>query len=161
MFNTAQFDGRRLLGWCVMLVAIVLLGLATQRALFLMRAQRTTGTVAHLSSKNDLCGIGRASHDCTRFYAQLNFDDTLGIAPATVAAGDVDGHYAPLSHAIYRVGEAVPVLYNPNHPAQIYVDSFLALWGSSVRTFLVLIFILIAYFYRVSRGPVNTNASPR
>ena len=87
MFNTAQFDGRRLLGWCVMLAAIVLLGLAAQRALFLMRAQRTTGTVAHLSSKNDLCGIGRASHDCTRFYAQLNFDDTLGIAPATVAAG--------------------------------------------------------------------------
>jgi hypothetical protein len=161
MFNAAQFDGRRLLGWCVMLAAIVLLGLVAQRALFLMRAQHTTGTVAHLGSKNDLCGIGRTSHECTRFYAQLNFDDTLGIAPATVAAGDADGHDVPLSHAIYRVGEALPVLYNPNHPTQVHVDSFLDLWGSSVKTFLVLIFTLMAYFYHVSRGPVNANASPR
>lgn len=106
---------------------------AIDRALFLQRAEATNGTTMSVSSHNGRCGGGRRrrSHPCTKFKAAISFRTSSGVqSELKLDAGSAPYHDQPTSRARYRVGQAVPVLYDPKNPGKAFHNSFLGIWGT-------------------------------
>jgi hypothetical protein len=111
--------------------------------LFLSRAERAVGVVREVRAQNGRCG-GKRRHDCTRFHAMVEFQSAGSRQSSYLSAGDARGHGQPLSKARYRIGDPVPVVFDPSRPEEVYRDKFLDVWGSSLAWLALQIVSLVA-----------------
>jgi hypothetical protein len=109
--------------------------------LFLSRAERGVGVVREVQAQNSRCG-GKRRHDCTKFHAMVEFQSAGSRQSSYLSAGDARGHGQPLSQARYRIGDPVPIAFDPSRPEEIYRDKFLDVWGSSLTWLFLQIFAL-------------------
>lgn len=126
------------------ILLVVISGYVIERILFLQIAEKTTGTVYDISSTNSRCG-GKRRHNCTKFNASIKFNPLNNESEVrfVISAGSSRGHNRPLKEADYRVGENVPVVYDPNKPTKAYEDSFFGVWGVPI---MLLFFQIISFF---------------
>ena len=113
----------------------------TSRLLFLARAERDMAVVRALSAENDRCG-GRRKYRCTKFFATVDVQSGGSRQSSRIKAGAVKKHDQPVSRALYRPGDRVPVFFTPDRPEEIFRDKFWDLWGPSFSSLIVLIFFL-------------------
>lgn len=126
--------------WASMLLLLALLVYAGERIVFLARAERTIGTVVDITSTNDRCGSSRRSssrYDCTRFRAIVDFAAKNGSEhQLNISAGQSRGHDRPIERAKVKVGDEVPVVYDPNNPAKCYKNNFSSVWAGPIMIFI-------------------------
>lgn len=113
----------------------------TSRLQFLARAERDIAVVRELSAENGNCGRGR-KYRCTKFFATVDVQSGGSRLSSRIKAGDVRKHDQPVSRALYRPGDRVPVLFNPDRPKEIFRDKLWDLWGPSFYSLIVCIFFL-------------------
>lgn len=119
------------------ILLVVALGFAIDRALFLVTAERTSGSVERITSSNGRCGSKKNKYDCTRFQAIVGFTTKDGRAgEITVSAGSSRGYDQPSSAADLSVRQAVPVVYSPRNPAKAYQNSLWGVWGAPLMAFI-------------------------
>lgn len=119
--------------------------LVTSRLLFLNRAERCVGVVREVEARNDRCGYKRR-RVCTRFSALVEFQSTSGRHYVSLNGGHVDGYDQHVSLALYKIGDPVPVVFNPGHPEEAYRNQLRDLWGVPILLLLCQIFTLLASF---------------
>jgi Protein of unknown function (DUF3592) len=118
--------------------------------LFLSRAERDVGVVREVRAHDDRCG-GKRRRDCTKFHATVEFQSAGSRQSSYLSAGEARGHGQPLSKARYRIGDPVPIVFDPSRPEQIYRDKFLDIWGSPLAWLFFQIFTLGASLLRGSK----------
>ncbi len=117
-----------------MITSVVLfllgLGISAQRGMFLLTAERTSGTVSAIHGHNGRCGSKNNHYDCTEYQADVKYTSTKQEeAVIQVSAGSTRGHDQPMSHASLAVGAAVPVIYSKKDIKYAFRDSFFDLWA--------------------------------
>lgn len=139
------------------LIAVAALGLILDRVLFLAHAQRTTGTVTHLYSRNGSCSCGRhCSYSCTKFSAEVKFSASGSDTPSAatvVTAGTARGDNQPLALARYRNWDSVPIVYDSRHGNRAYRDTIEDVWGTPLTALFFHVVTLMGSFskHRYSR----------
>ncbi len=126
---------------------------SAKTALFAMRAEHTQGTVSNVTSKFDSCKKGKRSYyDCTRFTAQVEFQDANNAkATTSVSAGTRSGHCTACT-GDYVKGNKVPIIYNPSDLSDARLDSFGEVWGGPlIVTGLGGFFTLVGMFSALRR----------
>lgn len=118
---------------------------AISRLLFLARAERDVGVVCEVRSENSLCGR-RGRYLCTKFYAVVELRADGCWSSPYFAAGSAKDYNQPLSRALYKVGDRVPVVFDPDHPEGALRDKLWDLWGISFVVLLLQIVTLVASF---------------
>jgi len=114
-----------------MALALVAVGYVADRLIFLARAEHTTGEVVEVTSRNDSCKTGKSgSYPCTVFTAQVRYYSAQGVERSVeVRAGVARGRDRRLSHATYKVGSPVEIIYNPRRASEAYRDYKMDIWG--------------------------------
>ena len=107
---------------------LLAVGLGVERLVFIETAMEATGTVSSVSGTNGRCGSRRSKHDCTEFTATITFDHRGQKFSTTTGAGSQRGHGVSTSRASHRVGERLPVVFEPGNPGRAYHDTFFDLW---------------------------------
>lgn len=128
------------------LIFIACLYFIFDRLIFLQSAERVNGSVESLSSSNGRCGGGRRrrSYPCTRFNARVRFTTSAGQPSAVqLSAGSARGHDVSTASASRRVGQAVPIVYDPKSPTRAYEDTTWGVWGVPIMS---LIFQIVTFF---------------
>ena len=133
-------------------VAIVLgvlaLAIAADRTLFILHAAHTKGSVVDLSSENGRCNCpGKGcDYDCTRFRAQVRFGAPTSSGYLWVEAGTSRGYNSALAQAQFRLGDEIPVVFNPRDPDEAYRDLSREIWYPPLIAFFFAAVALIAAF---------------
>lgn len=115
--------------------------------LFLSRAEHGIGVVRQVRALNGRCG-GKRRHDCTRFFATVDFQSAGSRTSSDLEAGDVRGHNQPLSKALHQVGDSVPIVFDLDRPEEIYRDKLWDLWKSSLLLLFFQAFTLLGSIVR-------------
>jgi Protein of unknown function (DUF3592) len=138
------------------LLFLALTWMGTQdRITLLQHSERATGEVVRIYPKDGRCQRRKRSYDCTRFLAGVRVvtksKDSLEVF---VDAGSTRGHGQPTSSARYQLKEAVPVIFDPNHPEEAIRDSVYEVWALPA----VMAFLLCVCVYSLLRGrfPLQT-----
>ena len=130
-----------------MLLALVAVWFAIDRLIFLAHARHTTGTVAAVRARDGSCSCGRHCHySCTVFSAEVRFPESESPMPLVVTAGSARDYGQPVSLARYRIGNSVPVIYNPGHTNEAYRDTVKDVWGTPIELFFFQFVTLIGSF---------------
>ena len=111
----------------------VALWLGGSRILFLAQAERAVGVVVDVQSENARCGRKR----CTKFSALVRFQAASTEAWKSVAAGRARRYDQPVTLANYKVGDSVPMLFDPVHPEEAIRDHFWDKWGATGSVLLI------------------------
>ncbi len=115
---------------------VVGVGVSAKRAWFLLGAERTNGSVSQLHASNSRCGSKNNKYDCTQYDASVSFSSADGKkGMISVSAGSARGYNQPESKASLAIGAPIPVIYNPSDIADAFHDSFAALWGFPLGSF--------------------------
>ena len=121
--------------------------LMISRLLFLAHAERDIGVVRELRAENGMCRRGKWGHiKCTKFFATVDFQSGASRQSFRLDAGYARTYNQPLAMALYRPGDRVPVVFNPNRPEEIFRDKFWDLWGLSLVSLIFQILTLTASF---------------
>lgn len=133
--------------WFLFMVSIALLAvfccLLASRLLFLSHAERCVGVVREVEARNGRCGR-KGRTECTKFSGLVEFQTTSGRHYVRLDGGRVNGHNKHPSLGLYRIGEPVPIVFNPDHPQEFYRDKLWDLWGFPGFLLLCQIFTLLA-----------------
>ena len=109
-----------------------------ERAFFIMSAEKTLGSVVKVESYNSRCGGGkrRSKYDCTKFTSYVRYFN-LKNSPyeISLSSGSSRGHNQPDSYARLKMGESVPIIYDPKNPAKAYEDTIWGVWGVPIMLF--------------------------
>ncbi len=138
-------------------VFLVLLYLVVDRAIFLSKSEWTLGTVYKIFVETGKCESWsrRGRYDCTEYTAAVNFYVESEPYTLIVSAGETEG-IKPRSHANYRVGNPVPIVYNRDHPNESYRDHIWDIWGTPILVFFALLFTLFLGFRKGSSKEPET-----
>ena len=111
----------RIIGILFILFSILPLGICAYCYMstnnFLDKAERTHGTVLEV--------VERKTGDGTTYYPVYSFVDVYGTRHKIYSK---TGSYPPS----YKVGDSIPIFYDPENPENIKRDSFVSLWMGSV-----------------------------
>jgi hypothetical protein len=102
------------------------LAVSAHTVLFVRRAVHATGTVVSnvtVESRSDADGSVR-----TTFAPQFTFKGADGRSHTVISS--ISSY-----PAAFAIGQTVPVLYDPNHPASAKIDTFSQIWGLAVGFF--------------------------
>jgi hypothetical protein len=129
----------------LLLIAAFFLYWTAQKAVFLARAEPATGRVALRASQ-------RPSHSRrlsgTYFYATVEFQAVGRAERFEVPAGSAWRKGRPTSEAAYRIGDPVPVLYDPKEPYSAERNAFWDLWQGPFWVLCILLAGLLANLSR-------------
>ncbi|HET7467064.1 MAG TPA: DUF3592 domain-containing protein [Candidatus Dormibacteraeota bacterium] len=131
---TFPISGPAVLVICLPVAALALVWLAfavrNQRR-FMRKARRTKGVVKSLRARS----LGRSS---TLIFPIIGFVTDSG---SLISAESRTG----ASRGVYRVGQTVTVLYDPEQPADMRIDSFSSRWvGIMIPAFVMLVPLVMA-----------------
>ena len=124
--DRALYDGFRLLAT---LATLALVGLLVHRALFLLHSERTQGRVLAVMAAKDICEGVWKRPPCWRLAAIVQIEIGAGKTsrfPVEAATRSMDE--PDRSRSRYRVGEVVPVVYDPSFPERAYVADLRNFW---------------------------------
>jgi len=111
----------RIIGVLFILFSIFPLGICAYCTMntksFLNKAERTNGTVLDV--------VEQRTSDGTMFYPVYSFVDVYGTQHKIYSKS---GSYPPR----YDVGDLIPILYDPENPKEIKMDSFVSLWMGTI-----------------------------
>lgn len=111
----------RIIGVLFILFSILPLGICTYCYMstnsFLKTAEKTHGTVLDV--------VERRTSDGTMYYPVYSFVDVYGTEHKIYSKS---GSYPPR----YDVGDPISILYDPENPKEIKMDSFVSLWMGSI-----------------------------
>jgi uncharacterized Tic20 family protein len=130
----------RIIGVLFILFSMLPLGICAycymSTSSFLNKAENTHGTVLEV--------VERRTSDGTMYYPVYSFVDVYGTKHKIYSKS---GSYPPQ----YDVGDTISILYDPENPKEIKMDSFLSLWmGTIVAGVLGIIpFLIGAVFFFV------------
>jgi len=125
--RTSEWD-RWVRRFGVLVFAVLTLLSGVERLAFIMRAERAMGRVTSVYAFNDRCSGGESSYDCTIFKAEVRFAAGGLKYRLIVSAGSVGGHGRTAYYASHRVGDAIPVIFDPQDPTWVYLDCFIEIW---------------------------------
>lgn len=147
---------RRNLFLLSILLLVVAFWLGVTRVLFLAQAERTVGTVKDVYGENARCGRGRRRRrsDCTKFYAWIHFQAVGTESRLRVKAGSTRGHDQPVTFAEYRVGDSVPVLFDPSNPWKAIRDRFWDKWGATGAVLVIGLFSYVGFLREEDTGQI-------
>jgi hypothetical protein len=117
--------------------------------LFLSRAERGIGVVRQVRAVDSWCR-GKRRHDCTKFFATVEFEFAGSRTFSDLEAGGARGHNQPLSKALHQVGDSVPILFDPNRPEEVRHDKLWDIWGSPLILLFFQAFTLLGSLTRES-----------
>lgn len=138
-----------------MVIALVALGFIVNRLVFLAHARHTTGAVIALHASNGSCSCGRRCHyPCTRFGADVQFPESESAVPLRVTAGTERGFNQPVEDSQYRIGDSVPVIYNPGDTSEAYRDTFGDVWGAPLAALFFHLVTLVGSFAKPRSFPL-------
>jgi hypothetical protein len=126
---------------------LIFAGYVINRLIFINNSERTTGIVENITGSNSRCRSGRKSrHNCTKFNATIRFNPLNESKEyrLELSAGSSRGHNQPISDASYQIGESVPVVYDPDAPDNVYLDSFYGLWATPIYLFVLQIISFVS-----------------
>lgn len=99
-----------------------------QTAMFTLTAEHAVGRITEMRRSNGHCG-SKSRYPCTHFQAAVGYHTASGEArEAVLSAGSARGDNQPLGMASRRVGQQVPLLYDPDDPSEFMEDSSEGLW---------------------------------
>jgi uncharacterized Tic20 family protein len=111
----------RIIGVLFILFSILPLGICTYCTMstrnFLNKAEKTHGTVLEI--------VERRTSDGTMYYPVYSFVDIYGTEHKIYSKS---GSYPPR----YEVGDPISILYDPENPKEIKMDSFVSLWMGTI-----------------------------
>jgi uncharacterized Tic20 family protein len=111
----------RIIGVLFILFSILPLGICTYCTMstrnFLNKAEKTHGTVLEI--------VERRTSDGTMYYPVYSFVDIYGTEHKIYSKS---GSYPPR----YDVGDPISILYDPENPKEIKMDSFVSLWMGTI-----------------------------
>jgi uncharacterized protein DUF3592 len=123
--------------------------LTKDRVTFSMHSERARGEVVHIYPRNGRCRSSKLSYDCTKFTAGIRVNSkNKGPLEVLVDADSARRHDQPPSFARYKVGELIPVVFDPDHPERAYLDTIFEVWGMLVA----IVVLLCASIYGLIRG---------
>jgi len=130
-----------------MVLAVVAVWFIGDRCLFLIGAIHTTGNVVDMVAENDSCECGKGCrYDCTRYQVQLSLQSVGAPSGLWISAGDARGFNRPAAEARYRIGQAVPMLFNPRNPAESYPNRAADLWRVPLMILLFQVMLMVGSF---------------
>lgn len=130
-----------------MLVLVAAVVSAIAQLVFLARAEHGTGVVRELRAENVRCGRRNRSK-CTKFEATVEVQSSAGKKSLLIGSGRVKGHSQPLSEARDRVGDRVPVVFDPDRPEKAYRDEASDIWSFPLGLLILQIGTLVASFFK-------------
>src|SRR6185295_18809354 len=106
---------RRRIRYCALFFAALTFVMGTETWIFVLTAQHTIGRVTDLKAFKRRCGGGEGgpAYDC--WLSEVGIGFTAGSTEHSLIVGvgqDQGG---------YRVGEAVPVMFDPHNPVRAYL----------------------------------------
>ena len=99
---------------------------------------RTTWIVESISSESDICRLLKNAHECTKFYAHINFTllETSPVKHTQIKmpawSKDWSLNY-PTTEANIHTGDLINIIYDPRDPQSFKEDNFMNMWGISLR----------------------------
>jgi len=121
-----------LMAGATLLVSIFLF---LRAAMFLSGSAHAEGEVIDVQAVETTCGKG--SPPCTKFFIVVGWAADGQELETTIEVDQVDGHRQPMSSAGYTIGDAVPLLYDPDDVTAVYREGKRDLWHWPVITLFI------------------------
>jgi len=126
----------------LLLIAAFFLYWTAQKAVFLARAEPATGRVVALRASQRPYHSRRLSG--TYFYATVEYQASGRSQRFEVPAGSAWHRGQPTSEADYRIGDPVPVLYDPKEPYSAERNAFWDHWKGPFWVLCILLAGIVA-----------------